>query len=417
LESIDTCSTVETEDEGEPFEQDNLHMHSRTAWSMKLTSDLEYSFNPVLNLNSDKTLILARIVVNKNAVNLTSNHQGTFSVANGECLPINQKSNPLNMEYLPNSEYKIVTPYMPIDYVKSMPMRFSWKRYSVFPDLGFFDPETEENFIETRWNDIMTNQSFEGSVFVQFTIVAESNSVGADNDNNLLYQVLTFPVQLNNVTSDPNGAVVNGNYVQSTKNFNTDETFTTNTDLFFVGPVFISAKLSTSAGAKLRIYSLNGFEIEPGADISPEVELIPGPHLTKDEQLEATYTEVSSFCSTNDYKAKEFSTAARRGISDDADRYNEQIRLDELEKKRAKMLNLNLYPNPTRGEFTLAFDYALSDVSVSVLDINGKEILTQNFSGEQSKVKLDASQLEAGIYFIDVRTLNGKIGREKLIKY
>lgn len=383
----------------------NIHMN-RSTWSMRLNSNINYTFNPLLNLDPDKTTILTRFVISSDAEQFQSGD--TINGRSMCTISSNFKSNTINVERLLNSEYRMITPFIPIDYIRYMPMRFAWMKSQITTNTSLPFPEELNSFTD-----------FEDKMFIQFKIIAESNDLDKDGNKNTIFQVLTFPVKFNNISSDPNGSIVTGNYVQDVKDFDTDEVFTSNTDLFFEGPVFISADLSTSNGAKLRIYSLNGFILEPGAELSPQIELIVGSHLPRIEQPEATYSQLDAFCNNaeSSYRAKEFSTTAYREMVEETDRYNEELMLKELEKEKAQKLNLSLYPNPTDGVYTVDFDYALQNILVTVLDIYGKVVYTQNFAGENARVTLDATQLEAGVYFIDVRDANGKIGRQRLVKY
>jgi hypothetical protein len=77
---------------------------------------------------------------------------------------------------------------------------------------------------------------------------------------------------------------------------------------------------------------------------------------------------------------------------------------------------VNIYPNPTSGNATIAFELdGLSKVDVSLFDITGKLVQVvakdQVFSGNQN---LSVSNLENGIYI--VRTIiDGNVNTEKLI--
>jgi len=57
--------------------------------------------------------------------------------------------------------------------------------------------------------------------------------------------------------------------------------------------------VSTANGAKIKIYSMKGFELEPSAEISPDIELIVGLPLDKVPQPPQTYLQVSNFCGNN----------------------------------------------------------------------------------------------------------------------
>lgn len=83
------------------------------------------------------------------------------------------------------------------------------------------------------------------------------------------------------------------------KDYNSDIIFSQTKDFVFDGELYISAKVSTANCAKIKIYSMKGFELELGAEISPDIELIVGLSLEKVPQPPQTYSQVSNFCGNN----------------------------------------------------------------------------------------------------------------------
>jgi len=59
-----------------------------------------------------------------------------------------------------------------------------------------------------------------------------------------------------------------------------------------------------------------------------------------------------------------------------------------------------LYPNPTTGKFFITFSKALSNATVSILDINGKTIARFRASG--NTVEFDLSSYAQGVYFVRI---------------
>lgn len=74
-----------------------------------------------------------------------------------------------------------------------------------------------------------------------------------------------------------------------------------------------------------------------------------------------------------------------------------------------------LYPNPTKGELVIDFDYSSSWVgkTISIMNVNGAVVAKFQVSAENQKINL--SQLKAGMYFIQAEN-GGKKLREKFIK-
>ena len=83
-----------------------------------------------------------------------------------------------------------------------------------------------------------------------------------------------------------------------------------------------------------------------------------------------------------------------------------------------KLNELNVYPSPSTGAFTLRLSTELSGtLSVSIKDLSGKEVLTfaqANFSGSFKK-EMDMSNYAAGVYYISATIANKTFNSEVVI--
>lgn len=408
---------------------------------VEMINDFEYTFNPVMNVNMDKTTILCRIV-SKPAAGFTLANSTNFSF--GTIIPnINEDPNnpndnlcgiiskqltypTKNYTEMDGMLYPHSSPFVPISQFKDMPIIYS------------INSGGASNGFEAYYDDI------EQRTFIQFKIVVHSNNTNSEEAISTLFY--TYPVEiidddLSEPHLDPIADVLTcteyQSYIDNTfiplannrfssslhdvffgnKNYNQDVTFSSNDIFAYDGIVYISAKIETSNGKKVTIYATEGFEILPGGEVGSNIELVIGLPFEITPTPPQTFEQVSDFCSnTNKYKAQEFAAAALKEEEETyLDRYRAQQ--EEIAQLNARELQLSLYPNPTQNSFTVQFDYALADVTVAVVDINGKQVYTRQFAGEHTQVTLDATQLEAGVYFIDVRDANGKVGRERLVKY
>lgn len=78
--------------------------------------------------------------------------------------------------------------------------------------------------------------------------------------------------------------------------------------------------------------------------------------------------------------------------------------------------SINLYPNPSSGMTSLIFSSKKNDkMNISLLSIEGKTIYYKGYNLQkgENKINIDASPLEKGIYFINIKTSFG----EKVIKF
>ena len=74
--------------------------------------------------------------------------------------------------------------------------------------------------------------------------------------------------------------------------------------------------------------------------------------------------------------------------------------------------NVNLYPIPTNGTLNIDLNN-LTNVSVSVYDINGRVILNKDLSGNENSV--DLSNFQTGIYLFKIKSSEGEINK-KVVK-
>jgi hypothetical protein len=74
-------------------------------------------------------------------------------------------------------------------------------------------------------------------------------------------------------------------------------------------------------------------------------------------------------------------------------------------------LGLNLYPNPAKNSFEVTFNGSSSNGSVRIIDMNGREVLTQNVNSLNGLINCD--NLINGLYFVEL-TVDGKTAVKKL---
>ncbi len=77
--------------------------------------------------------------------------------------------------------------------------------------------------------------------------------------------------------------------------------------------------------------------------------------------------------------------------------------------------SLILYPNPTEGVVYLHSTNLHTDTQIRVLSIQGKEINVSKNYLEVNKLSIDLSQLETGVYFIQITNQGGTVSK-KIVK-
>ena len=395
---------------------------NKSVYSLELTEDLVYTLNPNLNLNMDKTKILCRIVVKKNGGYEFAN-SSSFKLETiipdvddnnfGYCNVIKHNLNFSNRNIItsPNNLYPISTPFIPIDQFKSMPIVFS-----TIGNINNFKNQVKD------------------SIFIQFKILAVSNDIGTNGENSS-YLVYTYPIKLlgfefvephflaGSKTCSQYSDFVNTefipsissrfapnrpNLISSNKHFDNNTNFTEDEILAFDGVVTISAKLSTNPGKRVKIYSTMGFEIEPGAEIDPNIELIVGFPFEVIPQPPQTYSQVAAFCADNTkYRAQEFTAAA---IQREREEYKR--RSIEEEKRKKEIFNKNtpqIHPNPNKGSFNISYQRNLaSDANLVMLDITGREVYRDLLKQGNSNYAIHNLNLTPGVYFVTISNQSEK---------
>ncbi len=74
-------------------------------------------------------------------------------------------------------------------------------------------------------------------------------------------------------------------------------------------------------------------------------------------------------------------------------------------------LQLTVYPNPNNGNFTIETNYTTEKQSLQLFDVTGKMVLSQTLN---NKANINASSLDNGVYFLQVKT-NQNISTQKVI--
>ncbi|MFY8109473.1 MAG: LamG-like jellyroll fold domain-containing protein [Bacteroidia bacterium] len=86
---------------------------------------------------------------------------------------------------------------------------------------------------------------------------------------------------------------------------------------------------------------------------------------------------------------------------------------DKSDKKQLD--NISMYPNPSSGKVYLNLGKAAKNAEVSILDLSGKVLLTQNYSEvADGLIQFNASDLGSGVYIVRIEE-NGEVSTKKLI--
>jgi hypothetical protein len=78
--------------------------------------------------------------------------------------------------------------------------------------------------------------------------------------------------------------------------------------------------------------------------------------------------------------------------------------------------NFKIYPNPSKGSFTIEFKELANSYAVEVYDIAGQVIYDTNFELASSLVQtINLENASSGIYFVNIKTDNGLLVTKKIV--
>ena len=75
--------------------------------------------------------------------------------------------------------------------------------------------------------------------------------------------------------------------------------------------------------------------------------------------------------------------------------------------------NLSIYPNPSKGLFTISNKTNTNIATVTVLDIVGKTVYTQ--APQSKEVEVDLTQMNKGLYMVIIKDANGREFSAKVV--
>lgn len=78
---------------------------------------------------------------------------------------------------------------------------------------------------------------------------------------------------------------------------------------------------------------------------------------------------------------------------------------------------IDIYPNPTKGETTLRISGITGNVEMTISDINGKIVTREDFTCDTSYTKhLNLKNLTPGTYFISIKSETSSATRKIIIE-
>lgn len=155
-----------------------------------------------------------------------------------------------------------------------------------------------------------------------------------------------------------------------------------------------------------QIFSESGATLATGPAVGNNTQFIPASASDwVTEQI-----DMSAYDNTDDVVVRfEFTSAFGNNLWLDNIYLGETNAIQENEQ-----IAVSIFPNPTKDNFTVKLDEA-SNVSVKVVDVNGKVVASQNVAG-QAETTVDASALASGIYTVLISTDNGVATKKVVVE-
>jgi hypothetical protein len=88
---------------------------------------------------------------------------------------------------------------------------------------------------------------------------------------------------------------------------------------------------------------------------------------------------------------------------------------DPVSTNKVVAKSLNVYPNPVSNVLTVEADLVAAS-SVELVDLSGKLVATQSVGAGFNKVQFNVANVNAGLYFLSVRSANGVVTQKVIVK-
>jgi hypothetical protein len=170
----------------------------------------------------------------------------------------------------------------------------------------------------------------------------------------------------------------------------------------------INGYISVEPGYTLHLRALNNIDVNPETVLNPEVILeIKKDYYNLPVFSEVTNDELTTYCNGQNKRYN-----ANQSLAKHAPNSKEASDVMDKDAHFKQSLQVGLYPNPANSAFEV-YTNAIGDYTITMIDITGRLVYTSEIA-QNNKGIMDVSQLQNGIYFVQV-TGNGHTTTQKLI--
>ncbi len=304
-----------------------------------------------------------------------------------------------------------ITPFLPLECLPKLITSYTQTNlgekfcFPLVPGVITFDP----NDIPTPYNNYLLDE-----VKIRFSIVMISNDKGRDGNNIISSRILTYPVTVEESTTDLTQNVdLYLPHIPEFVKLHTQVIDPANGPIKAWDRIIIDGDISTLNGATVDLIARNEIDVISGGNVSPAFNLLIGSSFVNcaSPYGEVDVNEISSFCHKSlTYDNKYYSANITNSMSF-SNTFNDPKR---------DIVNFIIVPNPATETINLVFN-TLDETqgSLFIYDITGHLIKTvfnnRPLVKGDHNIGTDIADLAAGEYIVRLITTEG-VQTAKLVK-
>jgi len=370
--------------------------------AFKLSESIKYKFNDAVAFDKTKTKVYISFVVEyKHKYNVYGNN--SFLHSKGT----RQLNGNLNMLHHYYTTRIFESEWTPIEELNQQTYGIEFIDSMVY-GYGYYPSEIHQSWdnIKSIKMKIMADMYFTDNTEMNTTQVFTYSLFDRDNpetETSVLNYTESLPeikkynlgeIYLSEVYIDPNHMYV---------------TRVTPTEIFIDAEyIRLGGGVSVAPGFTLRLNALHDIIVDPETILVPEIVLeIKKDYYNLPVFKEVTNAELSSYCNGQNKRYNANQSFAKHAP-------NPEEAIDKIDKDAhyKQSLQVGLYPNPANSAFEV-YTNAIGDYTISITDITGRLVYTSEIV-QNNKGIIDVSQLQNGIYFVQVNG-NGHTTTQKII--
>jgi hypothetical protein len=339
--------------------------------------NLEFLFNPALDINFENTTILASLIFETDKKGSTQYPSSLNSTEGVHDIYIDE-----------NGNHVFFTPFTPLECLGNTTASFLIN----YEDLDY---RSETNtLVKISEQDIK-------NIYLRLMIYYEFQSLDRNGIPNTEVQTITFPV---NVQPTANTLVDGLSGVTGTKTLNTTN-FTSSQDVQAFNTITVAGNLTASPGVTVNLIA-NEVIIMDGASIGSGINIRLGTPTACGDVLSQSSINLGTYCTNGAYKANQPTKRIQEEKENDA--YNLGLVFQSS-------------PNPFKESTQLSLTLpTASEVSIVLYNILGQEMKTilapTSLAEGDYNYTLNGDDLPIGVYYATIRW-NGGVQTLSVVKH